>query len=855
MIPVKLSLKNFMCYKDRVPPLYFRGTHIACLCGDNGSGKSAIFDAMTWALWGECRASTIEELIYTGQNEMEVELEFLTNNRLFRVIRKYVRSSSLKTAKSTLDLQAFNDETYKSIGEQSILETQKKIINLLHLDYATFINSALLLQGRANEFSKKKPGERKEILANILDLDFYSEIERQSRAQADRKKGEEENLARDVAALAERINEKPGYEEAVTQAQAELLDTKNALTVNEVNIARIRRQKELLSAKEETIKQLRQQLAMRNVELQDHNIRLAALNKNIEGYNKAMTDKQSIEAGYREFKAVSERLEQLNEMLAKSTGITNRKYKLREIITSTLNLLTGERRTIQQQVTDLQAKADKLPFLREKLTALRTRQQEIEITESDLDKKRRLITEKSTLIGSLSASISDLSHSMQDIRSKLELMSHAGARCPLCESELGPEGHAAIEKKLNDELTEKASLQKDTNARIVQTRKELSDLEKYLKQKEPLFRSERDSIKQQIAIVEREIKEAQASLDDLPAKTTRLKQIDTDVRNRNYALEQHAALSQLELEETMLGYNQAEHEALKQKRFALLRFEELKAQLTEAELKLDAHKTTRQETCQEIARLEDIVSELQVKCDSIRQELVALPGLIQQLNDLEAQAVVLRKRERDAGNMLATFQEKIRQIDVFARNKQEKEYSINQLKEESGLYAELAAAFSKKGIQALLIEEALPDIENEANILLGKMTDNRMSLTIETQKGTKKGDMVETLEIKIADELGTRNYEMFSGGEAFRIDLALRIAISRLLVRRAGASLPLLVIDEGFGTQDSSSLEKLVEAINSIQDDFEKIFVITHLEELKDKFPLLINVSKTPDGSMISISQ
>ena len=95
---------------------------------------------------------------------------------------------------------------------------------------------------------------------------------------------------------------------------------------------------------------------------------------------------------------------------------------------------------------------------------------------------------------------------------------------------------------------------------------------------------------------------------------------------------------------------------------------------------------------------------------------------------------------------------------------------------------------------------------------------------------------------------------MYSGGEAFRIDMALRIAISRLLVRRAGASMPILIIDEGFGTQDDSGLEKLVEAINSIKDDFEKVFVITHLEELKDRFPVLINIEKTAEGSKISIS-
>ena len=62
------------------------------------------------------------------------------------------------------------------------------------------------------------------------------------------------------------------------------------------------------------------------------------------------------------------------------------------------------------------------------------------------------------------------------------------------------------------------------------------------------------------------------------------------------------------------------------------------------------------------------------------------------------------------------------------------------------------------------------------------------------------------------------------------------------------------IIDEGFGTQDSSGLEKLKEAINSIQDDFEKVLVITHMDELKDAFPTRIDVVKSGAGSVITVS-
>ncbi|HWO93351.1 MAG TPA: SMC family ATPase, partial [Dehalococcoidia bacterium] len=173
--------------------------------------------------------------------------------------------------------------------------------------------------------------------------------------------------------------------------------------------------------------------------------------------------------------------------------------------------------------------------------------------------------------------------------------------------------------------------------------------------------------------------------------------------------------------------------------------------------------------------------------------------------------------------------------------------------EEASLYEELCAAFGRRGVQALLIDSALPELMEEANRLLHRMTAGRMSLFITTQRATQKGELAETLDIQIADELGTRAYEMYSGGEAFRIDFALRIALSRLLARRAGAPLPILVVDEGFGSQDATGRERLVEAITAVQDEFRMILAITHIDELRDVFPHRIHVTKTPHGSQLEV--
>jgi len=173
-----------------------------------------------------------------------------------------------------------------------------------------------------------------------------------------------------------------------------------------------------------------------------------------------------------------------------------------------------------------------------------------------------------------------------------------------------------------------------------------------------------------------------------------------------------------------------------------------------------------------------------------------------------------------------------------------------------GQYKQLERAFGKDGIPALLIEQALPQIEARANDILERLSGGKMNVRFETQaafKDKKREELRETLDIKISDSVGTRDYELFSGGEAFRINFAIRLALSEELAQRAGARLQTLVIDEGFGSQDAEGRQRLVEAINLVKQDFAKVLVITHIDELKEAFPVRIEVEKTEHGSKVRI--
>ena len=198
MIPLHLHLTNFMPYRDA--EIDFSGIHIGCLTGDNGAGKSSILDAITWAVWGRARSKRDDELVHQGQTEMQIEFTFALGGNAYRIIR--ARKAGKKSGASALDFQvgppplpltllrlalrsaqdAVNgrgagDGGWRTIAESSMNATQQKIIDTLRLDYDTFINSAFLLQGHADEFTVKTPTERKRVLADILGLDIWDDFE------------------------------------------------------------------------------------------------------------------------------------------------------------------------------------------------------------------------------------------------------------------------------------------------------------------------------------------------------------------------------------------------------------------------------------------------------------------------------------------------------------------------------------------------------------------------------------------------------------------------------------------------------------------------------------------------------
>lgn len=260
-----------------------------------------------------------------------------------------------------------------------------------------------------------------------------------------------------------------------------------------------------------------------------------------------------------------------------------------------------------------------------------------------------------------------------------------------------------------------------------------------------------------------------------------------------------------------------------------------------------------QEYAARLARLEEAIAR---EAEAVRywESEAARHAVRLKERELRLRTVQERSSARDkALSRKTSAEQELRALDAIRQRLADLQDERARAEHEQGLYQQLRDAFGKNGVPLMIIEAVIPQLEARANDYLSRMTDGRMHLMLKTERQTQEGRAVETLEIEIADELGTRPYELYSGGESFRINFALRVALSEVLAQRAGAHLRTLFIDEGFGTQDADGRAKLIDILNVVQDRFDLILVITHIDELRDAFPLHIQVSKTPHGSRVSL--
>jgi exonuclease SbcC len=848
MIPLTLALHNFMPYRDPAP-LDFSGIHIACLAGDNGAGKSALLDAMTWALWGKARARRDDELIHQGQTEMSVEFTFALAGNTYRVVRQ--RKAGSRGA-GALDLQVQTPEgSFRTLAEPTMRETQNKITSLLKLDYDTFINSSVLLQNRADEFTVKTPAERKQVLADILGLEQWTIYEERAK---ERIRNVEEQIRFVDARLKEievEIARRPEYEVELREAQSVALEMADALRQAEAALVQLQQVVLELRSLEAQAADLDVHIAQAKSELDRIARDRSEVQQRLEEFRRALDEREFIVAGYASLKAARAANDALGVKLGQLVQLNERKNRLEAAITDERRALEIQAQLAGQTLADLEARLSDMS-LETELAELQKQAQTLQALAQEAQAIRIRRDELNRDGAERRAQNNALKRDMDMLQSRIAAIQSVGAVCPTCGRALGDDERMQLLNEWQTMGKTMGDTWRANKVTVEQAMSRQSELEASIAQAEVDAR-QLPALDKQMATLEARYAaaiDAAAVIEDRRATHVALQ---TRLAQQDYAHDEQSELGRVLGELAALGYDANEHQRLRDEIARLAEFEQRKSQLdsaqsgiADAEGRLTALAEAEMRWISALETDHTRRAEMDTQASALRVQLAEAPRVRQQADEA-------RSRERIARERVGAARQKLAACEALAHQKQTRLDERDTLAEDQGLYEDLRMAFGKKGVPALIIEAAIPEIEDEANALLSRITAGRMHVRFDTQRETVKGEAVETLDIKIADELGTRPYENFSGGEQFRVNFAIRIALSKLLARRAGAQLQTLVMDEGFGQLDASGRERLVEAINAIQHDFSCILVITHVEELRDAFPARIEVTKTPQGSQVNI--
>ena len=899
MIPLILHIKNFLSYGSPAQTIDFGVHSLICLAGKNGHGKSALLDALTWALWGQARktggtSKADEGLVRLGQTSMMVSLDFICNGNQYRVKREYAYSASKPYA--LLDFGIL-DKELDLLRPLTIRATQEKIDAVLGLNFETFVNSAFLRQGQSNEFSKKTAKERKEILATLLGLDSYDKLRKKAVEKVTELKSSKDQYQK----VSERL-------EALLAGKVSFLEIKDtfiqALEKNKVLLISLAQEEELLQIKQKKHDLGYQELGLKLLyqqELSKKEEEVAAVlrekfslwrsifKKQKERYNPELiqadivTLEKKIEALQKNY---TRKMELKQQILQDQVAYQDLYKKIKEVYISELSAIQDslheKELTIHQKVAEKKALDNAYDKAQQENKAARKNrtllQETIETKEALLlllSQQEKQFEKRKTFYHAWVARGKLLEAARADFPQKnLFLQKETNSECPLCEQTL------LFEHK--EKLTQKYTLEEKklhlTHKKLVLVTKKLKEillqqhasLEELKKKHTMILLAE----EQQKEYIQKEITTESYSLDllaqkallrDLLLKQEQLKEelvLKKELLSyKSSTIEEHDQFlknykknaQQKEQECELLVYNQEELSVAQQELVKIKQQQHLYNQL-HIEIQMQGQRKTEiYSLCKQLRTIKKEQKEKEQLLFAEKEyknqhELFALKtsALAEQKRVLaEEQSVLLQKK--------GSLDEQQRIFDSSQKEYAALQDSLKKYDYEMQQYQLISTALGKDGIQALLIEDAIPEIEYEANRILAKLTDNQAQLSIESLRDLKSGGTKETLEIKISDGIGIRPYEMFSGGEAFRIDFALRIALSKILARKAGTPLQTLIIDEGFGSQDEEGLHAIIDALYAIQADFEKIIIVSHIAHMRDQLPVQFLISKGPNGSLVTI--
>jgi exonuclease SbcC len=852
MIPIKLTVSGFLSYRDPVE-LDFTSFELACISGPNGAGKSSLLDAITWALFGQARKHD-DSVINLQSDLAEVALVFKYEGNTYRVQRTLPKG---KTTRLEFQILQPSDGKWKALTGETLRNTQATIEHTLRLDYETFVNASFFLQGKADQFTQQKTSDRKRILGSILGLEVWETYRQRVNDRRRASEADIQNLDGRMAEINVELGEEDTRKQRLTELQAELKRLAKARKAQEQLLEQARKVEATLAEQRKLVNLLARQLQSAQENQASLESRLAEREQECETLSELVSRADEIEAAYASWQAQRAELERWEQVAASFREHEARRQAPLMKIEAQRARLNQELETLRTEQQNVQAQNTSCVELDIQLVTAR---KDLERTEYNLKHRSELDEQLQTAhmrLAEAKAENPRLRAEMTQLKERIDQLSTTeGAECPLCGRPLEPYDRLRLVDELKTQGTELGDRFRSNQAFLNEADEKVRTLQMEIN---ILSRSENERLAEVQAItrLENQIEAIRQKDNEWQKKgAKRMAEVQQILATEQFSVDARQHLAQIDEELKGIGYDAAAHDAS--------RLQEVELRTADEEYRaLESARATLQPLQREIDGLQAQREALRVEIprqqhdyDESAAQLAAAEAIAPDLDSTESLLHDLLEQENAQRMEVGAAQQKVSVLNDLKARLKEITSQREQLARLVGQYRLLDKAFGKDGVPALLIEQALPEIETRANELLDRLSEGNMSVRFVTQsafKDKKRADLKETLDIMISDGAGTRDYELYSGGEAFRVNFAIRLALSELLAKRAGARLQTLVVDEGFGSQDAQGRQHLIEAINLVKQDFAKVLVISHIDELKEAFPNRIEVEKTLRGSILRV--
>jgi len=849
MIPLRIEVTNFGALSHAEIDL--SDITLAAVCGPNGAGKSTLFTiAPVFALFGVTKGGRCgpDDLVRTGTQEAAVTLEFEHRGEIYRVTRT---RSTKGRGKSTLELQRMAGSSWVSESGSTIRETEERIRFLLNLDAETFTASSMILQGRADEFTAKPPGQRKQVLGQILGLDVYDRLLERTRVKERAAATDLEKAKARLAEIQERLSAKPGLEADMARLESDLEAVAGEIEAKEQELKEVQDLVGRLELGVQKSQEIEAQVEALVTEIASAQRELLKRREQADLARKVLDAEDRILKHAEEYDAARARVAALEAEASRLAAVRRERSSLeaeRAQAERDLAAIAGRIADIRRLLSDREALEEAAGRYREALRALEDHEK---ITERwrELDQSAREAQEKAAARDhEIETEIARLETALEDARAQAAILDdvpckggqQAGA-CPL----LGRARKAAVDVAAMEGRIEE--LNRAANPYI-------EPWQEILRERDALGYDPAEHRRRRDLVAELRPKAEKAG--ELAGKAELLSILEASESALTENIRRLGErLDTVTADVAALEASARDLEAVRASLPNLERWARAKEELPAARQAVAAAAERIGALEQEIGAKEQRVSTLKEEQRVILEEASslkhhrmwalevkeALTGLQERRNNLHGAAGGLRAR-----------------LDTLARDEEEQARLLREIEprvKDLVRWQTLVKAFGRDGIPALIIENAVPELERIANEILSEMSKGEHTLRFETQRDLKSREgMAETLDIIVGDWAGDRLYETFSGGEQLRIDLAIRFALAELLAHRAGSRVEWLTVDEGLGSQDAEHRALVLESIKAVADRFRKTFIITHIEEAKSHIDQVIYIEPGERATEIRVA-